>query len=72
MPTWPGEWDWDFESTRLHHLEAGLRMTPAERLRWLDQTMEEMSRLHGLARKGRPIGTAETPAESRKTGRDEP
>lgn len=70
MPKPPGEWDWDFESTRVHHLEAGLRMTPAERLRWLDQTMEEMTRLQGLAREGRPVGTAEGSGEPR-TDREE-
>jgi hypothetical protein len=47
-------WDWDFEGTRRHHLELGLRMTPAERLRWLEETVEEMRSLQGLARQGRP------------------
>lgn len=43
---------WDFEGARRHHLCLGLRMTPAERLRRLD----EMRQLQGLARKGRRIG----------------
>lgn len=50
-----GDWDWDFEGTRRHHLEQGLRMTPEERLRWLEETVEEMRSLQGLARKGRPV-----------------
>jgi len=49
------DWDWDFEGTRRHHLEQGLRMTPEERLRWLEETVEEMRSLQGLARKGRPV-----------------
>jgi hypothetical protein len=47
---------WDFEGTRRHHLRLGLRMTPVERLRWLEETVDEMRRLQGLARKGRVIG----------------
>jgi len=41
---------WDFEGTRRHHLELGLRMTPAERLQCLEETVDEMRRLQGLAR----------------------
>ncbi len=46
---------WDFEGTRRHHFEQGLRMTPVERLRWLEETVDEMRRLQGLARLGRKI-----------------
>lgn len=46
---------WDFEGTRRQHLLRGLRMTPAERLRWLEETVEEMRQLQGLARFGRPV-----------------
>jgi hypothetical protein len=49
------DWDWDFEGTRRHHLEIGLSLTPEERLRWLEETVEEMRSLQGLARNGRPI-----------------
>lgn len=49
------DWDWSFDGTRRHHLEQGLKMTPAERLRWLEETVEEMRSLQGLARKGRPV-----------------
>ncbi len=30
-------------------------MTPEERLRWLEETVEEMRSLQGLAQKGRPV-----------------
>ena len=46
---------WDFAGTRRHHFQQGLRMTPAERLRWLEDTVEEMRRLQGLARSGRKL-----------------
>lgn len=42
---------WDFEGTARHHLEQGLRMTPLERLRWLEGTVDEMERLLGLAQR---------------------
>lgn len=47
---------WDFDGARRHHLRQGLRMTPAERLRWLEETVDEMRRLQGLARLGKTIG----------------
>lgn len=47
---------WDFEGTRRHHLRLGRQMTPMERLRWLEETVDEMRQLHGLARKGRTVG----------------
>jgi hypothetical protein len=49
---------WDFEGTRRHHLRLGLQMTPLERLRWLEATVEEMRQLQGLARRGRRMGDA--------------
>jgi hypothetical protein len=51
----PVEWDWDFAGTRRHHLEIGLNLTYEQRLRWLEETVEEMRGLQGLARKGRPV-----------------
>jgi hypothetical protein len=44
---------WDFEGTRRHHIQLGLRLSPAERLRWLEETVDEMRQLLGLARKQR-------------------
>jgi hypothetical protein len=46
---------WDFAGARRHHIRQGLLLTPAERLRWLEETVDEMRRLQGLARLGRPI-----------------
>jgi hypothetical protein len=54
-PTAQNRWDWDFEGTRRHHFKVGLSLTPEERLRWLEETVEEMRGLQGLARNGRPI-----------------
>lgn len=47
---------WDFVGTRRHHIRSGLRLTPAERLKWLEETVDEMRRLQGRARLGRAIG----------------
>lgn len=49
------ETTWDYPGTRRHHIRLGLRMTPAERLRWLEETVDEMRQLQGLARKGRRV-----------------
>ena len=46
----------DFESTRRHHIRLGLQMTPAERLRWLEETVDEMQQLQEPARQGRKVG----------------
>ena len=50
---------WDFEGTRRHHIRLGLRLTPAERLLWLEETVEEMRHLQGLARRGKRIDEAQ-------------
>lgn len=47
--------DRGFEGHRRRQARLGLRLTPAERLRWLEQTMEELRRLVGRARHGRPL-----------------
>lgn len=47
----PKEDRWDFEGARRHHIRSGLRLTPAERLHWLEETVDEMRRLQGLARR---------------------
>jgi hypothetical protein len=46
---------WDFDGTRRHHIRLGLRLTHAERLRWLEETVDEMRQLQGLAQQGRKI-----------------
>lgn len=50
-----GEFASGFEAHRLQQVRMGLRLTPAERLRWLERTMEELSRVLGRAKKGRPL-----------------
>lgn len=50
---------WDFEGTRRHHIRLGLRLTPAERLRWLEETVDEMRRLQGLAQQCRKVEEAQ-------------
>jgi hypothetical protein len=52
----PDDQVWDFAGTRRHHIRSGLRLTPAERLKWLEETVDEMRRLQGRARLGRVIG----------------
>jgi len=50
MTAIPDEGPWDFERAQLAQLDMGLRMTPAERLRWLDEHFDEAKRLQGIAR----------------------
>jgi hypothetical protein len=47
--------DHGYDGHRDRQARIGLSMTPAERLRWLEETMEEMRRLLGRARLGRPV-----------------
>jgi len=49
-----GEFDRGFEGHSRRQARLGLKLTPAERLRWLEQTMEELRGLLGRARQGRP------------------
>ena len=42
---------WDFAGAEAKHSVAGLAMTPAERLRWLEDTLEELRPLVGAARR---------------------
>ncbi len=50
-----GDLDHGFESHRRRQARLGLGLSPAERLRWLEETMEELRGLLGRARYGRPI-----------------
>jgi hypothetical protein len=52
--TGAGPFDRGFEGHSRRQARLGLKLTPAERLRWLEQTMEEMRRLVGRARQGLP------------------
>jgi hypothetical protein len=47
--------DWDFEGHRRRQARVGLGLSPAERLRWLEESMEELRKLVGRARQGRPV-----------------
>jgi hypothetical protein len=40
---------WTFEATRRRQAMLGLEMTPAERLEWLERTLEELRPWVGLA-----------------------
>ncbi len=50
-----GEFDRGFEGHRRRQARLGLCLSPAERLRWLEETMDELRGLVGRARRGRPI-----------------
>jgi hypothetical protein len=52
----PGELpDRSWEEHAHRQVREGLKLTPAERLRWLETTMESMRRWVGRARTGRPL-----------------
>lgn len=51
--------NWDFEGHRHRQARLGLWLTPAERLRWLEQSMDELRKLVGRARQGRPVSPDE-------------
>jgi hypothetical protein len=44
--------EWGWEAHRVAQLRAALRMTPAERLAWLERTNAQMRELLGRARHG--------------------
>ena len=52
MPFEPAQQDlsWTHEAHRRRQVRRGLELTPAERLRWLETTLEEMRSLLGRAR----------------------
>ncbi|MDE2180335.1 MAG: hypothetical protein KGJ40_05745 [candidate division NC10 bacterium] len=50
-----GDLDWGFEGHRRRQARLGLGLSPAERLRWLEESMEELRKLVGRARQGHPI-----------------
>lgn len=47
--------DRGFEGHRQRQARLGLTLTPAERLRWLEETMDQLQPLVGRARQGRPV-----------------
>ena len=50
------EFDFSEAAHRRRQARLGLALTPAERLRWLEETMEALRRLKCAARLGRPAG----------------
>lgn len=48
------EFDRGFEVHSRRQARLGLKLSPAERLRWLEQTMDELRGVLGRARQGRP------------------
>jgi hypothetical protein len=46
---------WTFAASRALHLRKGLELSPAERLRWLENAIEELLPWVGRARLGRPV-----------------
>ncbi len=49
----PGGYGWDRESHDRRQARLGLELSPAERLRWLEEAMDEFGRLVGQARRRR-------------------
>jgi hypothetical protein len=49
--------DRGFDGHWRRQVRLGLALTAAERLRWLEQTMEELRLLVGRARCGRPVAS---------------
>ena len=49
-----GEFDRGYDGHRRRQVRLGLALTPAQRLRWLEQTMEELRPLVGRARLAKP------------------
>ncbi|KAB2960203.1 MAG: hypothetical protein F9K13_06530 [Candidatus Methylomirabilis oxygeniifera] len=47
--------DWDFKGHRRRQARLGLQLSPAQRLRWLEDSMEALRKLVGRARQGRPL-----------------
>ncbi len=45
---------WTHAETRQRQIRAGLRMTPAERLAWLEEVLDELLPLVGRAREAGP------------------
>jgi hypothetical protein len=43
-----------YDAHRRDQARMGLRLTPAERLRWLEETVEKLGRWRGLARRVTP------------------
>jgi hypothetical protein len=58
-PPHGSELDDGFKGHRRRQARLGLLLTPAQRLRWLEETMEELRRYVGRAREGKPTAGPE-------------
>jgi hypothetical protein len=54
----PVGFDRGFDGHWRRQVRLGLALTPAQRLRWLEQTMEELRPLVGRSRLAKPSSTA--------------
>lgn len=54
----PQKLDWSFEEHLRRQARLGLGLSPAERLRWLEESMEGLRKLVGRARQGHPISSS--------------
>jgi hypothetical protein len=54
----PAGFERGFDGHWRRQVRLGLALTPAQRLRWLEQTMEELRPLVGRARLAKPSSTA--------------
>lgn len=50
-----GGFDRGFDAHSRRQARLGLQLTPAERLRWLEETLDQLRPLVGRARLGRPV-----------------
>ncbi len=50
-----GGFDRGFDAHSRRQARLGLQLTPAERLQWLETTMDQLRPLVGRARQGRPV-----------------
>ena len=48
------DYGWSHSDTRRRQIRAGLHMTPAERLAWLEEMLDELLPLVGRAREAGP------------------
>jgi len=48
------DFSWSHEDTRRRQIQAGAKMTPAERLTWLEEMLDELLPLVGRAREAGP------------------
>lgn len=54
QPASPPGHEWTYEEHQRRQARRGLEMTPAERLRWLEETMAELREIQGLANRASP------------------